>query len=122
MQQQTQQHPVVRQRLEVLLRGITLAPDQQSKVDSVVARHNAEIQRLAGAGHMMHRDSTGRDDNGNGNGDSNPELKSALEKQEKEIRDVLTDEQKQTWDRNAEQLKQQHKRYDDNFRQQKDSR
>lgn len=102
-QQQIQQHPVVRQRLEVLLRGITLAPEQQSRVDSIIQRHNPEIERLAGAGMGgAQRDTAGgQQDQG-----KNDELSKALEKQEKEIRDVLTSEQQQTWDRNAEQLKQ----------------
>jgi hypothetical protein len=103
MQQQTQQHPVVRQRLEVLLRGIALAPEQQSRVDSIIQRHNPEIERLAGAGMGgAQRDTAGgQQDRG-----KHDELTRALEKQEKEIREVLTGEQQATWDRNAAQLKQ----------------
>jgi hypothetical protein len=103
-QQQFQQHPVVRQRLEVLMRGITLTPEQQSLVDSIVQRNSAEIERLAGAGMGggAQRDTAGgQQDQG-----KSDELTKALEKQEKEIREVLTSEQQEAWDRNAEQLKQ----------------
>jgi Spy/CpxP family protein refolding chaperone len=105
-QQQTQQqHPLVRQRLDVLMRGITLEPQQQQQVDSIVNQNSAEILRAAA---------------GNGeNGHVTDELRSALEKQEKQIRDVLTPEQQQVFDRNAEQLKEEKGMYDE--QQKKDS-
>lgn len=110
-QQQTQPHPVVRQRLDVLMRGIALSPEQQSRVDSILQRHNPEIQRLAGSGMAggAQRDTTGgQQDQG-----KNDEFTKALERQEKEIRDVLTSEQQATWDSNAEQLKRQKGDYRD---------
>jgi hypothetical protein len=104
-QVQQQQHPLVRQRLDILLRGITLEAQQQTTIDSIVNQNASEILRAAA---------------GNGeNGHMTDDLKAALEKQEKQIRDVLTPEQQQTFDRNAEQLKQEQGAYDE--KQKKDS-
>ncbi len=78
-------------RMQRLLQGITLTPEQQAKVDSITARYGAQMPPFTPG---VFPDSATRarirDLNGN---------------QDVEIRTVLTPDQRKVWDDNVAQLR-----------------
>ena len=73
--------------LERLLQGITLSPAQRTRVDSIRARHMAEMPAMT-AGTTP--DSAAR-----------AQIRMHTEAMERDIRAVLTTEQQTVWDRNV---------------------
>jgi Spy/CpxP family protein refolding chaperone len=74
-------------RLDRLLQGITLTPEQRARIDSIHARHLAMVPVLPPGGQP---DSTAR-----------AQMHRHMELAEAEIRALLTAEQRQVWDRNV---------------------
>lgn len=76
-------------RLQRLLQGITLTSEQQTRVDSVVARFAPQLQSSGS-------DSPPPD---------SARTRATLERQDSEVRNILTRDQQQVWDRNVMALR-----------------
>lgn len=78
-------------RMQRLLQGITLTPEQQAKVDSITARYAAQMPAFTPGAPP---DSATR-----------AKFRDLNEKEDAEIRAVLTADQQKTWDANVEQMR-----------------
>jgi Spy/CpxP family protein refolding chaperone len=78
-------------RMQRLLTGITLTPEQQTKVDSIAAGYAAQMPAFT-PGQMP--DSATR-----------AKMRDVYQKQDAEIRAVLTADQQKTFDTNVEQMR-----------------
>ena len=81
-------------RTAMLFNGITLTPQQQTQVDSISARYQAQMRAM-------------RDEMQNG-GDRDAmrgKMREMMQKQTDEYRAVLTDDQKKIFDKNVEDMR-----------------
>ena len=78
-------------RMQRLLTGITLTPEQQTKVDSITARYAAQMPAFT-PGQMP--DSATR-----------AKMRDVNQKQDGEIRALLTADQQKVWDANVEAMR-----------------
>ena len=78
-----------------LFEGITLTADQQQKIDNIRASYRAQREKLTPNGAGGPPDDAAR-----------TKMKEAMEKQQAELRAVLTAEQQVIFDKNAAELKQ----------------
>ena len=78
-------------RMQRLLQGITLTPEQQAKVDSITARYAAQMPAFTPGAPP---DSVTR-----------AKMRDLNQKQDAEVRALLTPEQQKTWDANIEQMR-----------------
>lgn len=78
-------------RMQRLLQGITLTPEQQAKVDSIGARYRAQMPAFTPGAFP---DSATR-----------AKMRELNEQQDAEIRTVLTADQQKVWDDNVAQMR-----------------
>ena len=78
-------------RMQRLLQGITLTPEQQTKVDSITARYASQMPAFTPGAPP---DSATR-----------AKMRDLYQKQDAEVRAVLTADQQKTWDANVEQMR-----------------
>lgn len=78
-------------RMQMLLKDITLTPEQQAKVDSIRARYRAQMPAFTPGGPP---DSATRE-----------KMRAVLRHEDDEIRAVLTADQQKTWDRNVGEMR-----------------
>jgi len=78
-------------RLQRLLQGITLTPEQQTKVDSISARYRPQMPAFTPG---MFPDSATR-----------AKMREVNDRQDAEIRAVLTPDQQTVWDDNVAQMR-----------------
>jgi Spy/CpxP family protein refolding chaperone len=78
-------------RMQRLLQGITLTPDQQAKVDSITARYSAQMPAFTPGSFP---DSATR-----------AKMRDLNEHQDAEIRTLLTADQQKVWDDNVAQMR-----------------
>jgi len=78
-------------RMQRLLQGITLTPEQQAKVDSITARYRPQMPAFTPGAFP---DSATR-----------AKLREVNDRQDAEIRAVLTADQQQVWDDNVAQMR-----------------
>ena len=78
-------------RMQRLLQGITLTPDQQAKVDSITAKYRAQMPPFTPG---TPPDSATRD-----------KMRSLLGNQDEEIRALLTPDQQKVWDQNLTEMR-----------------
>jgi Spy/CpxP family protein refolding chaperone len=78
-------------RMQRLLQGITLTPEQQAKVDSITARYGAQMPPFTPG---VYADSATR-----------AKMRDLNEHQDAEIRTVLTPDQQKVWDDNVAQMR-----------------
>lgn len=79
-------------RMEMMMQGITLTDAQKAQVDSIVAKYQKEMPAFTPGTPPSPEDRQKRMD--------------VMQKQNTEIRALLTDEQKAIWDKNMEQMRQ----------------
>jgi periplasmic protein CpxP/Spy len=79
-------------RDQALLRNITLSADQQQRVDTIRARYRTQMEQMRG------QNSGDRDAN-------RTQMRTMMEKQQAEIRDVLTPDQQRVFDQNVADLR-----------------
>ena len=77
---------------QALLRNITLSADQQQRVDTIRARYRTQMEQMRG------QNSGDRDAN-------RSQMRTMMEKQQAEIRDVLTPDQQRVYDQNVADLR-----------------
>jgi Spy/CpxP family protein refolding chaperone len=78
---------------QALLRGITLNTDQQQRIDSIRTRYRAQTEQM-------------RQQNGTGDRDAmRTQMRTAMEKQQAEIRAVLTPDQQTQFDQNVAEMR-----------------
>lgn len=78
---------------QALLRGITLGTDQQQRVDSIRARYRAQAEQM-------------RQEGGGGDRDAmRAQMRTQMEKQQAEIRAVLTPDQQAQFDQNVAEMR-----------------
>jgi protein CpxP len=77
---------------QALLRGITLSADQQQRVDSIRTRYRAQMEQ------MRQQQSGDRDA-------ARAQMRSTMEKQQAEIRAVLTPDQQTQFDQNVAEMR-----------------
>jgi len=78
-------------RMQRLLQGITLTPDQQSHVDSITARYQAQMPSFTPG---TPPDSATR-----------AKMRALLGNQDEEIRALLTPDQQKVWDQNVTEMR-----------------
>lgn len=78
-------------RMQRLLQGITLTPDQQAKVDSITAKYRAQMPPFTPG---TPPDSATRE-----------KMRSLLGNQDEEIRALLTPDQQKVWDQNLTEMR-----------------
>jgi len=78
-------------RMQMLLKDITLSPEQQANVDSIRARYRSQMPAFTPGSRP---DSTARQ-----------KMRDALRREDDEIRAVLTPDQQQLWDRNLAEMR-----------------
>jgi Spy/CpxP family protein refolding chaperone len=78
-------------RMQRLLQGITLTPDQQAKVDSISAKYQAQMPPFTPG---TPPDSATRN-----------KMRSLLGNQDEEIRALLTPDQQKVWDQNVTEMR-----------------
>jgi Spy/CpxP family protein refolding chaperone len=77
---------------QALLRGVTLSPDQQQRVDSIRTRYRAQMDQ------MRQQQSGDRDA-------ARTQMRATMEKQQAEIRAVLTPDQQTQFDQNVAEMR-----------------
>lgn len=77
---------------QALLRNITLTADQQQRVDSIRARYRAQMEQM-------------REQSGGDRTAMRGQMRTMMEKQQAEIRDVLTPEQQRQFDQNVADMR-----------------
>lgn len=78
-------------RMQRLLQGITLTPDQQTKVDSITAKYRAQMPAFTPG--------TPPDDA------TRAKMRALFGNQDEEIRAVLTPDQQKVWDQNVTEMR-----------------
>ena len=77
---------------QALLRNITLSADQQQLVDSIRARHRTQMEQM-------------RQQSGGDRDAMRGQMRTMMEKQQAEIRDVLTPDQQRQFDQNVADMR-----------------
>jgi protein CpxP len=77
---------------QMLLRGITLSADQQQRIDTIRARYRPQMEQM-------------RQQSGGDRDAARTQMRTMMEKQQAEIRAVLTSEQQAQFDRNAAEMR-----------------
>ncbi|HEY2027264.1 MAG TPA: hypothetical protein VGG78_09655 [Gemmatimonadaceae bacterium] len=77
---------------EMLLRGITLSSDQQQRVDAIRARYRSQMDQM-------------RQQSGGDRTAMRDQMRSTMERQMAEIRDVLNDDQRRQFDQNVAEMR-----------------
>jgi Spy/CpxP family protein refolding chaperone len=77
---------------QALLRNITLSADQQQRIDTIRTRYRTQMEQLRG------QNSGDRDAN-------RTQMRTIMEKQQAEIRDVLTADQQRVFDQNVADMR-----------------
>jgi Spy/CpxP family protein refolding chaperone len=75
---------------QMLLRGITLSTDQQQQIDSIRTRYRTQMEQMRGSGD---RDAM------------RSQMRPLMEKQQAEIRAVLTPDQQRQYDQNVAEMR-----------------
>jgi protein CpxP len=78
---------------QALLRGITLSADQQQRVDSIRTRYRAQAEQMRQQGGTADRDAM------------RTQMRTSMERQQAEIRAVLTPDQQTQFDQNVAELR-----------------
>jgi hypothetical protein len=76
----------------MLLRGITLSSDQQQRVDAIRARYRSQMDQM-------------RQQSGGDRTAMRDQMRSTMERQMAEIRDVLNDDQRRQFDQNVAEMR-----------------
>jgi Spy/CpxP family protein refolding chaperone len=74
---------------EMLLRGITLSSDQQQRIDSIRTRYRSQMDQARQQGGSVDRD----------------QMRTTMERQQSEIRAVLTADQQRVFDQNVADMR-----------------
>jgi Spy/CpxP family protein refolding chaperone len=77
---------------QALLRGITLSADQQQRIDSIRTRYRAQMEQM-------------RQQNGGDRDAARTQMRTTMEKQQAEIRAVLTTDQQTQFDQNVAEMR-----------------
>ncbi len=77
---------------QMLLKGITLSADQQTKVDSIQAKYREQMQSVRSEMQSGDRDA------------ARAKMRELMTKQSDEIKAVLTDDQKKQFDANVQEM------------------
>lgn len=77
---------------QALLRNITLSADQQQRVDSIRARYRTQMEQM-------------RQQSGGDRDAMRGQMRTTMEKQQAEIRDVLTPDQQRQFDQNVADMR-----------------
>jgi Spy/CpxP family protein refolding chaperone len=77
---------------QALLRNITLSADQQQRIDTIRTRYRAQMEQMRG------QNSGDRDAN-------RAQMRTMMEKQQAEIREVLTPDQQRVFDQNVADMR-----------------